>query len=327
MPADWKQPPHPTEIQFTSSASSAEEKTLKIIILNVGQGDSTLFQFPNGKTLLIDAGRPGKGLEVILPFLRDHSLHLDAIVATHYDQDHIGGIPEVLYGEDGLATTQDDLTPTEGVYDRGGLPIDSAPAFPAYLTAVQNNRHLLNAGDFLNLDSHITLRCVSANASLWTGTSIPLPTEGYSGLENSNSIVLLLEYGQFRYLTGGDLTGGGNPGGYSTLDIETPLVSSIGAVTAVHANHHGSSTSSNEDYVNTLRPQLVLFNVGDGNDYHHPVQEVLERWRDVGAELWLTERGSGGFVASEHIVNGHIEMETDGTLLKINGQNMGLRQD
>ncbi len=325
IPEDWKKPPQPNTIEF-SNAPQNEEKELKITILNVGQGDATLIQFPNGKTLLIDAGSPQKGKEVILPFLRQHSLSLNAMIATHYDQDHIGGVAETLKGEDEFFGTRDDVIPIEGVYDRGATPADPAPAFPGYLAAIQNYRRTLNAGDFLNLDPQITVRCVAANTSLWNGFTPP-SIEGFSSLENASSIVLLFEFGHFRYLTGGDLTGGGNPGGFNTLDLETPLALSIGAITAVHANHHGSDTSSNSDYVNALHPQLVLFNVGDGNDYHHPTQNVLERWRDVGAELWLTQRGSGGFVAGEHIVNGHIEIETDGTNLRINGQSMSLIED
>jgi len=325
IPEDWKKPPQPNTIEFSNFPEN-KEKNLKITILNVGQGDATLIEFPNGKTLLIDAGAPQKGKEVILPFLRQRSLSLNAIIATHYDQDHIGGIAEIINGEDEIFGTRDDVTPLEGVYDRGSTPLDSAPAFPTYLASIQNYRHTLNAGDFLTLDPQITLRCVAANTSLWNGfTSQPI--ERFSSLENASSIVLLFEYGEFRYLTGGDLTGGGSPGGFSTLDLETPLALSIGAVTAVHTNHHGSDTSSNADYVNTLRPQLALFNVGDGNDYHHPTQSVLERWRDVGAELWLTERGTGGFIAGEHIVNGAIEIATDGTHLTINGQSMSLIED
>jgi glyoxylase-like metal-dependent hydrolase (beta-lactamase superfamily II) len=91
---------------------------------------------PNGKTLLIDGGRDGKGQEVILPYLKDHAIHsLDAILATHYDGDHIGGIDEVIAGEDGQLGTSDDLTPKIGIFDRGGTPLDNAPAYPGYVLA------------------------------------------------------------------------------------------------------------------------------------------------------------------------------------------------
>ncbi|MFO1518599.1 MAG: MBL fold metallo-hydrolase [bacterium] len=294
--------------------------------MNVGQGDATLVTTPNGKTLLIDGGREGKGREVILPYLKDHSIiSLDAILATHYDGDHIGGIHEVIEGEDGVFNTPDDRMPKLGIYDRGQAPFDNAPSYPAYLQAVSAHRLSLSEGEKIPLDTSLIIRCVSVNGTLWNAPAVDLTALGFNEVENSASLGLLIEYGRFRYLTAGDLTGGGSPGGYKTFDMETPLSQALGGVTVVHANHHGSQSSSNENYANNLHPQVVVFNVGDGNDYHHPAQEVLERWQAAGAELWLTEKGSGGFMASEHIANGPIEIETDGQTLTINGNSVEIK--
>jgi len=264
---------------------------------------------PNGKTLLIDGGKDGKGQSVVLPFLESKGIpSLDAIVLTHYDADHMAGLDEVLASH----------RPEEGVFDRGGLPLDDSPFYPAYATAAEGIRHTIQAGDEIRLDSSVTLRCVAAGGQIWQGPLLSLDG-GISQKENAASVALLIEYGKFRYLTSGDLTGGGAPGGFQTLDLETPLAQALGRVSALHANHHGSATSSNPAFVEASHPMLVLFSLGDGNDYHHPSQEVLERWNSIGSELWLTEKGSGGFIAGEHVANGPLQLQSDGETMEING--------
>jgi competence protein ComEC len=317
-PSEWKNTP-------SISESPNQIGPMKITVLNVGQGDSTLITTPNGKNLLIDAGADGKGREVILPYLQAHQMtSLDVIIATHYHADHIGGIDEVIAGRDGQLGSDDDFIPKIAVYDRGGTPFENTPIYPQYLNAVQDYRLSLTAGDLISIDPNVMIHCIVAGGSLLNGLSLDLTQEGISEVENGSSVALLIEYGKFRYLTAGDLTGGGSPGGFKSLDLESPLAALIGEVSVVHVNHHGSLTSSNEVFVNTLRPKAALFNVGDGNDYGQPAQEVLERWNGALAELWLTEKGSGGFISSENITNGPIEVETDGKSLIINGKSMGL---
>lgn len=304
----------PSSVSPSSSPSSSTSiatsvSPLKITILNVGQGDATLLQTPNGKTLLIDGGFEGKGQAVILPFLESQNISsLNAIVTTHYDADHMAGLDEVVSSH----------PPTLGVFDRGNFPLDESPFYASYIEAIAPFRKTLAAGDEIKLDPGLKIRCLISNGQIWEGPLISLDGN-FSQKENSSSIGLLIEYGKFKYFNGGDLTGGGNPGGFQTLDLETELASKVGKVNAIHINHHGSSTSSNAAFVEITHPLVALFNVGDENEYHHPAQEVLERWKNIGADLWLTEKGSGGFIANEHVVNGHIVLETDGNSMKVNG--------
>jgi competence protein ComEC len=323
FPPEWKQLPTVPDLTSPPTETSTLSKSLKITVLNVGQGDSTLIVTPNGKTLLIDAGPNGKGREVILPYLQAHQItSLDAIIASHYHADHIGGIDEVIAGNDGELGTQDDLIPKIASYDRGGAPFENTPFYPEYLNAIQDHHLSLTTGDLIPIDPDVTIRCVAIGATVLNDPSTDL-SQGGSELENSVSISLLIEYGNFRYLTSGDITGGGSPGGFQTLDVESPLAALVGEVTAVHVNHHGSLTSSNETFVNTLKPKVALINVGNGNEFGHPAQEVLERWHDAGTDLWLTEKGAGGFIAGENITNGAIEIETEGDGFRINGKVFG----
>jgi beta-lactamase superfamily II metal-dependent hydrolase len=76
------------------SGNSASRRMLTIAILDVGHGDSSLIIFPDGKTMLVDAGNESKGRTVVAKFLRDHSIeHLDYYVETHDHGDHVDGRP------------------------------------------------------------------------------------------------------------------------------------------------------------------------------------------------------------------------------------------
>lgn len=301
--------PSPVSPSSSPSALTPQASPLTLTILNVGQGDATFIQTPQGKTLLIDSGADGKGQEVILPFLESKNISsLNTIITTHYDADHMAGLDEVV----------PHYPPSLSAFDRGGFPLDESPFYSSYIEAITPFRKTLAAGDEIQLDPNLKIRCLISNGQIRQGPLLSIDGN-FSQKENASSIGLLIEYGKFKYFSGGDLTGGGNPGGFQTLDLETELASKVGKVSAIHVNHHGSSTSSNAAFVEITHPLVALFNVGDENEYHHPAQEILERWKNIGADLWLTEKGNGGFMADEHVVNGNIILETDGNSMKVNG--------
>lgn len=282
------------------------EGTLEIYVPYVGQGDGTLVRFPNGKTLLIDAGPQSAGKDRMLPLLRALKIsHLDALLVTHYDFDHLGGVPGLLAGEDGVPNTEDDIS--VGVaFDRGGQPWDNSPGYPDYLGALDERkipRHELTAGEAMDLDSEVMIRCVAVNGKVSMGvgdfSAVDLSVPAYSGKENGASVALLVEYGTFRYLTAGDLTGGGATDGFLTPDVETLVGEAVGKVNVVHVNHHGSLSSSNLSYVNATHPEAVVVQAGKDNPYHHPVPEVMERWREIGAEVYSTGEEVGYLIKSE----------------------------
>jgi competence protein ComEC len=268
---------------------------LQIWIPYIGQGDATLFIFPNGKNMLIDAGPPGAAKKYLLPLFEKLGVKtIDALIVSHYDLDHLGGVQELALGNDGQANTQDDIRIGKA-YDRGGEPWDENPGFGAYLETLDRfsiPRQTLQAGDDLVLDSTVFLRCVAANGIVGDNgrlsVAIDISPSAYSGRENAASVALLLEYESFRYLTAGDLTGGGPTDGFLTPDVETALAELVGKISAVHINHHGSLSSSNEAFVSTS-PQAVFIQAGESNRYRHPAEEVVSRWQDRGAEIYLTK--------------------------------------
>ena len=95
--------------------------------------------------------------------------------------------------------------------------------------------------------------------------------------ENDYCIALVIRHGAFSYFTGGDLDGTYSVSrwGYSYNDVETPIAKQVGAVDVFQVNHHGSSHSTNQFFVDTLQPQASLISCGEGNSHGHPTQIVL----------------------------------------------------
>lgn len=262
--------------------------TIKIVFLDVGQGDSTLIYELEGDSILIDAGPPGAGRDVVLPYLRSNNIgELKSIVATHYHEDHISGIPEVIKGEDGLLGTADDNIPTNGVLDRGGEYEGYSPAYEGYKDVTAGIRRALSPGERLSLGA-ASIDVVAQNGELADGTKIPL--EPFD--ENAASVVLLLRYGDFSFLDAADVTGGGGEPPYETIDIETSLAQLVGDVDVLRVAHHGSKTSTNEAFLDAVTPEAAVISVGIGNDFGHPHREVLDRLSDVGVDVYSTEDGT-----------------------------------
>ncbi|MCC7343417.1 MAG: MBL fold metallo-hydrolase [Deltaproteobacteria bacterium] len=294
--------PQRGEFDLNQPASDKVEdgSKLEIYLPDVGQGDATLLRSPGGKTLLIDAGPPSAAQGRLLPFLRELKIQrLDALLVTHYDLDHLGGVPSLLAGKDGEIGTPDDIA--VGIaYDRGGTPWDNSPGFGDYLAALAEAgipRQSVEAGQSLPLDEAVEIRCLAANGVVaapgGTPVTVDLTPATYVGKENAASIALLVEFGDFRYLTAGDLTGGGSLDGFLMPDVESVLAESTGRVDVVHANHHGSLSSSNASFVEATAPSAVMVQAGKDNNYGHPNPEVLSRWRSIGAEVHSTAEGTG----------------------------------
>jgi competence protein ComEC len=279
---------NPFEINTNDGVLS--ENKLRIIALDVGQGDATLVIGPSGKAGLIDAGPPLSGLLKILPTLRILQISvLDWVILSHYDTDHLGGLLEVLKGEDQVWDTDDDVTVKDFVWDRGKLPFNPSPRFENYLREMQDRslRKTIEPAQTFDLGHEALMTVVLSNGSFHDGSSIHVnPDE-----ENEASIALLIEHGNFSYLTAGDLSGGGLSGSKETKDLESSLANLIGPVDIIHANHHGSKTSNNENYLDLLDPSAILISAGVNNDYGHPHSQVLERLDAREIKIYQTSTG------------------------------------
>lgn len=296
----------PTPEKFADDSSETQnqpiqQKTFHIIAINVEQGDATLVITPSQKIILIDAGTWDHALG-ILQTLQDFSINkIDYGIATHYDADHIGGFSSVQAGLDEAHGTDDDIVFGK-IFDRGGSPLESKTVFDIYAETFDDLREEIMPGMSLSFSDGVTVECLMVNHELADGLVVPVDPSQDD--ENSRSAALLIGFGQFRYLTTGDLPGGG----LKTADLESALGKYVGPVDVLHVGHHGSKTSSNASFLEQITPTAALISVGNDNHYGHPAQEVLERLKDSGTVIYQTEAGNGGKLPESHIIDGNINI-------------------
>lgn len=150
-------------------------------------------------------------------------------------------------------------------------------------------------------------------------TADSLPTS-----ENDYSITLWLNWGKFDFVAGGDTDGeyATSSYGYSYNDVETDVAARIGQqVEVIWVNHHGSSHSTNANYVGTLNPVAAIYSAGSTNSYGHPDQTVLDRLYNNGTQQYLTQIGdpTRNYYDSV-IVNGNVVVQVlDGINYTVNG--------
>jgi beta-lactamase superfamily II metal-dependent hydrolase len=295
----------------SSQAIDRSGNIMKIVVIDVGQGDSTLIISPEGEAMLIDTGNYIAGKHAILPLLEHEGIdELKYIVITHYHEDHVGGLAAIKMGHDEFDQT-DDMQPTGGIYDRGAPTPTSIildPSYALYALANAGYRESTRVGEQLDLGS-VTLEIVASSGLLADGTKV----EGVDPEdENASSIALIIEYSGFRMFVGGDITGGGGSPPYQTPDVESELAPLVGDIDVLKVSHHGSKTSTNQRFLDVTTPEFAIISVGE-NDHGHPHASVIERLLDSGIEIYQTEAGAlasdDPIVADGNIV---IEVNDDG---------------
>lgn len=252
--------------------SREREGEVVIHLLDVGQGDAIAIKTPAGHWMLVDGGPRGvagdMGRRVVAPFLRRQRVRdLAALVVSHGDADHLGGVPVVLEEFDpGLV-----LDPGQAL---------GTPLYLEYLAAVDRQGlpwRAARAGDTLVLDSVIV--AVLHPSRRWLARR----TE-----PNENSVVVHLRYGCFDALLTGDI---GAP-------AESLLVAGVREMDLLKVGHHGSAGGTGASWLDSVRPKAAVISVGR-NRYGHPAHEVLERLRARQIPVWRTDRGGTVTIRSD----------------------------
>jgi competence protein ComEC len=257
------------------------EREMRLTFLNVGQGDACLLEFPTGQTLLIDAGsgqseRAGNYSPLTSALLERGIERLDAALLSHPEEDHYGGLAQLVREMPvGAVLCSGDTNPSEEFSQLVGS-IRSA--------SVELIRVL--AGD--RIEGFGDNRLLVLNP---TSEEI----EHQIGDRNERSVVLLLESMGLRALFPGDI-------GEET-ELEIAEILKDGNVHILKVGHHGSRYSSSETFLSSLKPVLAVVSCGE-NNFGHPHPEAMSRLLAAGVEVYSTRH------------HGSVEFCWDGTILR-----------
>jgi competence protein ComEC len=261
---------------------------LHLTLIDVGQGDAVLVRFPRGTAMVVDAGGLSGsssfdiGDRVVAPVLRASGVRrLAALVLTHGDPDHIGGAASVIR----------EFRPRE-VWE--GIPVppfEPLRVLRAEAQAVRATWVTLRTGDRVTLDG-VDVIVRHPDVPDWERQRV----------RNDDSVVLELRWREVSVLLTGDIG----------KAVEHTLASTIppAPIRVVKIPHHGSLTSSTPEFLRTVAPQIAIVSAGRTNHFGHPVPEVLERYRSMGAEVFRTDQDgavtldSNGYSVSVTTFNG-----------------------
>ena len=263
-----------TEAVKTEKIPVTAGHEMQVHFIDVGQGDSILIESPSGKTMLIDGGVKGAGQQIV-SYLKELGINkLDIVVATHPDADHIGGLIPVL----------DNMT-IEQFYDSG--KVHTSQTFEEMLTRIDEKNipyHVPKIGDDIEFDKDVNVKVLNANDQATDN--------------NDASIVLKMTYGNVSFLLTGD----------AGVALEKEMLQYDVKATVLKAGHHGSNTSSSEEFIQAVKPEVTILSYGEDNKYGHPHAEIVDRLQAIGSKIYATAD------------LGTITVSTDGVNYTVNGK-------
>ena len=221
-------------------------KKLEVIFLDVGQGDSTLIKTPAGQVILIDGGPDNQVVRHLgdnLPFYRRQ---IDVIILSHYHDDHIIGLVEVLKR----------YQVKQIIYGSGNEP-----------TGILNT--LFATAKVMNMPVQSITK--EAQLSFGPGCSLAIlnPVSLKIKADPNNSLVTKLSCAGVKFLLSGD----------NSVAVEKLLIKSGWDLRAAvfKASHHGSNSANSEVFLRAVKPQLMVISVGAANKFGHPSPKILNR--------------------------------------------------
>lgn len=251
---------------------------LEMTAIDVGQGDSILVVFPDGKTMLMDAGgipvfgageRPkiDTGEDVVAPYLWERSFRrIDVIALSHAHEDHIGGLPAIL----------DNFHPRE--LWTGATSDSDSPSNTSW-------RNLRTKAEKAGVK---IVPMSEGRQFAFGGAQIEIlaPTADYIPVDepkNNDSLVMRIRYGARTFLLCGD----------AERPVERRMLedNEITHADVLKVAHHGSHTSSTEEFLDAASPEYAVISAGYANSYGHPHRDVIERLEEHHAAVYRTDEG------------------------------------
>ncbi len=260
---------------FWLTFSAASE--LEVDFLDIGQGDSILIKTPYGQNVLIDGGPDYNVINRLAEEMPWWDRTIDLMILTHPHDDHVNGLNDVIrrYKVQKILYT--------GV-------VHNAPGYLTWLELIKNSK--------------IPLVIIDRPQKITLGEDCYLdilyPRESLLGKEvanlNNSSIVAKLVYGQTKFLFMGD----------AEIEVEQELLENNTNLSAqvLKAGHHGSDTSSSEEFLAAVKPEKVVIQVGADNQFGHPSRRVIKRLERLGARVFRND------------IDGTIRLYSDGQKIR-----------
>ena len=266
---------------FLPNVAERGEGELRVHFIDVGQGDATLIELPDGKTMLIDGGNGNDNAnKSLLRHINALDIEkIDYLVLTHADNDHFGGLIELL---------------KQKRVERAFLPIttmeeEKSSPYSRFLTELDKEDCAVEkanvfASHALSNQTNYTLAFLYPYTSMTDGV-VEQP------VGNDASVVVWLEYKNVSFLFTGD----------ATKETESSLIASqekglyalygvdIRKTKILKVAHHGSDDSTSEEFLTYIGVGEAVISCGEDNPYGHPDKAVLERLMGIGAKIHRTD--------------------------------------
>lgn len=231
-----------------------DSKKLNILYLDVGQADSQLIFYKN-KLMIIDTGNVNDG-EKIVAFLKEKNITtIDYLIGTHIHEDHIGSMQYIV---------------KEFNIGKMYLPYNESNTSIYYknlLTEVLNKNLEINE---LEIGNKINIEDLECEVMAVDNSE---PEDA-----NDASIVLEMTYKKYKFLFTGDATKKvENSRGWKDIDV-------------LKVGHHGSDTSSSKNFIDSIKPEISIISVGEGNNYNLLKESIIKRLEDTGSKVYRTDK-------------------------------------
>ncbi len=239
-----------------------KSKFLEVNFFNVGQGDSIFIQTPKRTQILIDGGPSSKVLEKLGKEMPFYDRSINFVISSHPDPDHLLGLIDVLkrykvdlFGFNGTKSSKPEFQVWEEQISKNKIPLT-----------------VLKRGQRISIGNNLYFEVLA-------------PLENFEGREvsdfNTSSIVLKMVYKNNSFLFTGD----------ATKSIEKELINQGDNLDSdiLKVGHHGSRTSTTEEFLHAVTPEIAVIQVGEGNQYGHPHSEVLANLEKFGIKILRTD--------------------------------------
>jgi competence protein ComEC len=237
-----------------SVALTTPDNKLHVSFLDVGQGDAILIQTPNGQNILIDGGPDPQKINLELgeklPFW-DRTI--DFVVCTQPQADHVTGLVDILRRYKVKQVLEPGISNNASIYQEWLRLIEDK--------GIEYN--IARAGQEIDLGNGIKLEVLNPPAKLFQGTSDDV---------NNNGVVLRLSWNEVSFLFTADIR----------EEVEFELIGQRANLksTVLKVSHHGSKTSTSQQFLTAVDPEVAVISVGEDNPFGHPHSEVMERLID-----------------------------------------------